>query len=73
MLKYIGLTALVTAVTVVTLGCARGPVSPTETPTYAVKPASVPAGVVSKSRFFGATSASTAPVGRCGWPARSMR
>ncbi len=50
MLKRIGLTALVTAVTavtVVTLGCARGPVSPTETPTYAVKPVSVPAGVVS--------------------------
>src|SRR5437667_12772996 len=47
MLNRIGLTALVTAVTVVTLGCARGPVSPTETPTYAVKPASVPAGVVS--------------------------
>ena len=29
MLNRIGLTALVTAVTVVTLGCARGPVSPT--------------------------------------------
>src|SRR5207249_11281932 len=47
MLKRMGLTALVTAVTVVTLGCARGPVSPTETPTYAVKPVSVPAGVAS--------------------------
>jgi hypothetical protein len=45
MLKRIGLTALVTAVTVVTLGCARGPVAPTETPTYAAKP--VPAGIMS--------------------------
>lgn len=42
MLKRIGLTALLTAVTVVTLGCARGPVSPTETPTYAAKPVWVP-------------------------------
>ncbi len=47
MLKRVGLTALVTAVTVVTLGCARGPVSPTETPTYAVKPVSVPSRFVS--------------------------
>jgi hypothetical protein len=47
MLKRIGLTALVTVATVMTLGCARGPVSPTETPTYAGKPMSVPAGIIS--------------------------
>lgn len=47
MLKRIGLTALVTAVTVVTLGCARGPVSPIETPTYAANPVSVPPGSIS--------------------------
>ena len=48
MLKRMGLTALVTAVTVVTLGCARGPVSPIETPSYAAaKPVSVPAGIIS--------------------------
>src|SRR5213594_4176722 len=46
MLKRIGLTVLVTAVAVMT-GCARGPVSPTETPTYAAKPVSVPAGIIS--------------------------
>jgi len=45
MLKRIGLTALVTVATVMTLGCARGPVSPTETPTYAANPA--PAGIIS--------------------------
>jgi hypothetical protein len=49
MLKRIGLTALVIAVTVVTLGCARGPVSPLETPTYAAKPVSVPPGVSSEA------------------------
>ena len=47
MSKRIGLTAFVTAVAVITLGCARGPVSPTETPTYAAKPPSVPAGITS--------------------------
>ena len=48
MLKRIGLTALVTVATVMTLGCARGPVSPLETPSYAsAKPVSVPAGIIS--------------------------
>ena len=50
MLKRIGLTALATAVAVLTLGCVRGPLSPTpavEDQTYTAKPVSVPAGIIS--------------------------
>src|SRR3989442_8586354 len=46
MVKRIGLAALVTAAAM-TLGCARGPVSPIETPTYAAKPVSTPVGIIS--------------------------
>jgi hypothetical protein len=50
MVKRSGRAALVTAMalaTVVTLGCARGPVSPTETPTYAARPVAMPPALVS--------------------------
>src|SRR2546425_7110518 len=49
MLKWIGVTALVIAMAVMTLGCVRGLVAPTatvETQTETAKPVSVPAGVI---------------------------
>ncbi|PYN76204.1 MAG: hypothetical protein DMD96_26105 [Candidatus Rokuibacteriota bacterium] len=50
MLKWIGVTALVIAMAVMTLGCVRGLVAPTatvETQTEPAKPVSVPAGIIS--------------------------
>jgi hypothetical protein len=50
MLKCIGLTALATAVTVLSLGCVRGVVSPTAPVAdqiYLAKPMPVPAGMIS--------------------------
>src|SRR3989442_8084637 len=50
MLKWIGVTALVIAMAVMTLGCVRGLVAPTatvETQTETAKPVSVPAGIIS--------------------------
>ena len=50
MLKRIGLTALATAVTVLTLGCVRGVVSPTAPAAdqiYMAKSMPVPAGIIS--------------------------
>ena len=50
MLKCIGLTALATAVTVLTLGCVRGVVSPTAPVAdqiYMAKTMPVPAGLIS--------------------------
>jgi hypothetical protein len=50
MLKRIGLTALATAVAVLTLGCVRGPLSPTapvQDQIYLAKPMSAPAGIIS--------------------------
>ena len=50
MLKCIGLTAIATAVTVLTLGCVRGVVSPTAPAAdqiYIAKPMPVPAGIIS--------------------------
>src|SRR5438105_2122728 len=46
MLKCIGLTALATAVAVLTLGCVRGP-TPVEDQIYMAKPMSAPAGIIS--------------------------
>ena len=51
MLKSIGLTALATAVAVLTLGCVRGIVSPTapvQDQIYMAKPMSAPAGIISR-------------------------
>jgi hypothetical protein len=51
MLKCIGLTALATAVAVLTLGCVRGIVSPTapvQDQIYMAKPMSAPAGIISR-------------------------
>jgi hypothetical protein len=51
MLKGIGLTALATAVAVLTLGCVRGIVSPTapvQDQIYMAKPMSAPAGIMSR-------------------------
>lgn len=50
MLKCIGLTALVTAMAVLTLGCMRGLVSPTapvQDQIYMATPVSAPAGIIS--------------------------
>jgi hypothetical protein len=50
MLKCIGLTALATAVAVLTLGCVQGLVSPTaplQDQIYMAKPMSTPAGIIS--------------------------
>ena len=46
MLKCIGLTALATAVAVLTLACVRGP-APVEDQIYMAKPMSVPVGIIS--------------------------
>jgi len=46
MLRCIGLTALATAVAVLTLGCVRGP-TPVEDQIYMAKPMSAPAGIIS--------------------------
>ena len=46
MLKCIGLTALATAVAVLTLGCVGGP-APVKDQIYMAKPMSVPAGIIS--------------------------
>ena len=46
MLKCIGLTALATAVAVLTLGCVRGP-APVEEQIYMAKPMSGPVGIIS--------------------------
>ena len=51
MLKGTGLTALATAVAVLTLGCVRGIVSPTapvQDQIYMAKPMSAPAGIISR-------------------------
>jgi hypothetical protein len=51
MLKCIGLTALATAVAVLTLGCVQGMVSPTapvQDQVYMAKPMSAPAGIISR-------------------------
>ena len=49
MLKCIGLTALATAVAVLTLGCVRGIVSPpVQDRIYMAKPMSAPAGIISR-------------------------
>ena len=50
MLKCIGLTALATAVAVLSLGCVRGlesPTAPAADQIYMAKPMSVPAGIIS--------------------------
>lgn len=50
MLKCIGLTALATAVAVLTLGCVRGlesPAAPAADQIYIAKPMSAPAGIIS--------------------------
>jgi hypothetical protein len=46
MLRCIGLTALATAVAVLTLGCVRGP-TPVEDQIYMANPMSAPAGIIS--------------------------
>ena len=51
MLKCIGLTALATAVAMLTLGCVGGSVSPTapvQDQIYMAKPMSAPAGIISR-------------------------
>jgi hypothetical protein len=51
MLKCIGLTAIATAVAVLTLGCVGGSVSPTapvQDQIYMAKPMSAPAGIISR-------------------------